>query len=91
MHISPVIFWFVINHIKTEGIKFSAKDLMLVIMPGIILWLGILAYYNTEFVNAAMDMARYNAQPGRHVGYLSIDPWVLQYVTVVIFFSTLFF
>ncbi|NQV20153.1 MAG: hypothetical protein HQ511_01915 [Rhodospirillales bacterium] len=59
--IVPLVLWGLARVFgnKSAGLRFSFKDALSVTAPVLVLWIGVLAKYNTDFVGAVLDMLRY--------------------------------
>ncbi len=61
-YVSPVILWFAARKPGVGGIEFTGRELALVLLPGAVLGLAFLAYYNTAFLSAALDHYRFQLE-----------------------------
>lgn len=61
-YLSPVILWFAARKPGAGGIEFTGLELVLVLLPGAVLGLAFMAYYNTAFLSAALDQLRFQLE-----------------------------
>lgn len=82
--ISPVLVWLGANYLNIKGGKFSFKELLLILSPGIILWGMFIAIYNTSFMHAILDIYRYEKEGGAGEKWVNYN--ALTYIAVTAVF-----
>lgn len=85
--VSPFLTWILLRRADAASVKFSGKDVLLVTVPPVILWFGVLAAYNVDFIVAMSDSHRYVIE-GNSTG-IGVNTLALQYLAVAAVFVTL--
>lgn len=85
--VSPFLTWLLLRRRETDTPGFGGRDVLLVTAPVVILWVGILAAYNIDFIAAMSDSQRYVSE-GDTAG-VSINTRVLPYLAVTAAFMIL--
>jgi hypothetical protein len=87
--ISPVLVWLGTNYLDIKEGKFSFRELLLILFPGIILWGVFIAVYNAAFLHAILDIYRYVKENAEE------DPWLyydaLEYIAATAVFWAILF
>ncbi|MGA9110699.1 MAG: hypothetical protein WB290_10415, partial [Smithella sp.] len=86
--ISPIALFIIIRRLNTDDIKFSFKDLCLVLAPFIVIWSVFLAIYNMAFIrNVLSSLQLMLSTPGHAAGgLLSFNREAIKYIMIAALF-----
>jgi hypothetical protein len=88
--ISPVLIYFLFKPLSGRKAPFTFKELLLILSPGIVLWVGFIAIYNLDFLRTLSKI--FSTYSNREKFKFKINAIALQYIaTTFIFCSALIF